>query len=77
MRDEPRKLIAIQFGRKGFVVIAKNSSEKGLPYQLLVTEILASEMRKASLRSHTFEPLCCFLPAALQQLCSRTPAQTR
>ena len=41
MGDEPRKLIAIRLD-------AKVLGWEGLPYQSLVNEILASEMRKAS-----------------------------
>ena len=46
--DEPRKLIAIRFDAKVLGWLRKTAEKKGLPYQSLVNEILASEMRKAS-----------------------------
>jgi uncharacterized protein (DUF4415 family) len=46
--DEPRKLIAIRLDAKVLDWLRKTAAEKGLPYQSLVNEILASEMRKAS-----------------------------
>ena len=46
--DEPRKLIAIRLDTKVLGWLRKTAEKKGLPYQSLVNEILASEMRKAS-----------------------------
>lgn len=46
--DEPRKLIAIRLDAKVLGWLRKTAEEKGLPYQSLVNEILAHEMRKAS-----------------------------
>ena len=46
--DEPRKLIAIRLDAKVLGWLRKTAEEKGLPYQSLVNEILADEMRKAS-----------------------------
>ena len=46
--DEPRKLIAIRLDAKVLGWLRKTAKKKGLPYQSLVNEILASEMRKAS-----------------------------
>ena len=48
MGDEPRKLIAIRLDAKVLGWLRKTAVKKGLPYQSLVNEILASEMRKAS-----------------------------
>jgi uncharacterized protein (DUF4415 family) len=46
--DEPRKLIAIRLDAKVLSWLRKTAEKKGLPYQSLVNEILASEMRNAS-----------------------------
>jgi uncharacterized protein (DUF4415 family) len=46
--EEPRKLIAIRLDAKVLGWLRKTAAKKGLPYQSLVNEILASEMRKAS-----------------------------
>ena len=46
--DEPRKLIAIRLDAKVLGWLRQTAEKKGLPYQSLVNEILASEMRKAS-----------------------------
>jgi uncharacterized protein (DUF4415 family) len=46
--DEPRKLIAIRLDAKVLGWLRKTAEKRGLPYQSLVNEILASEMRKAS-----------------------------
>src|SRR4026208_457522 len=46
--DEPRKLIAIRLDAKVLGWLRKTREKKGLPYQSLVNEILAGEMRKAS-----------------------------
>lgn len=46
--DEPRKLIAIRLDAKVLGWLRKTAEKKGLPYQSLVNEILAGEMRKAS-----------------------------
>jgi uncharacterized protein (DUF4415 family) len=46
--DEPRKLIAIRLDAKVLGWLRKTAKKKGLPYQSLVNEILAREMRKAS-----------------------------
>ena len=48
MGDEPRKLIAIRLDAKVLGWLRKTAKKKGLPYQSLVNEILAGEMRKAS-----------------------------
>ena len=45
--DEPRKLIAIRLDAKVLGWLRK-TAEKKMPYQSLVNEILANEMRKAS-----------------------------
>ena len=46
--DERRKLIAIRLDAKFLGWLHKAAEKKGLPYQSLVNEILASEMKKAS-----------------------------
>jgi len=46
--DEPRKLIAICLDAKVLSWLRKTAEKEGLPYQSLVNEILAGEMRKAS-----------------------------
>jgi uncharacterized protein (DUF4415 family) len=46
--DEPRKLIAIRLDAKVLGWLRKTAEKKGLPYQSLVNEILAEQMRKAS-----------------------------
>jgi uncharacterized protein (DUF4415 family) len=46
--DEPRKLIAIRLDAKVLGWLRKAAEKKGLPYQSLVNEILANEMKKAS-----------------------------
>jgi uncharacterized protein (DUF4415 family) len=46
--DEPRKLIAIRLDAKVLGWLRNTAEKKGLPYQSLVNEILAEEMRKAS-----------------------------
>jgi uncharacterized protein (DUF4415 family) len=46
--DEPRKLIAIRLDAKVLGWLRRTADKKGLPYQSLVNEILAAEMRKAS-----------------------------
>ena len=46
--DEPRKLIAIRLDAKVLGWLRKTAEKKGLPYQTLVNEILAEEMKKAS-----------------------------
>jgi uncharacterized protein (DUF4415 family) len=46
--DEPRKLIAIRLDPRVLGWLRKSAEKKGLPYQSLVNEILAEEMRKAS-----------------------------
>jgi uncharacterized protein (DUF4415 family) len=47
MGDEPRKLIAIRLDAKVLGWLRRMAEKKELPYQSLVNEILASEMRKA------------------------------
>ena len=47
VRDEPRKLIAIRLDAKVHGWLPKTAENKELPYQFLVNEILASDMRKA------------------------------
>ena len=46
--DEPRKLIAIRLDAKVLSWLRQTAEKKGKPYQSLVNEILAEEMRKAS-----------------------------
>ena len=46
--EKPRKLIAIRLDPKVLGWLRKTADKKGLPYQSLVNEILAEEMRKAS-----------------------------
>jgi len=46
--DEPRKLIAIRLDAKVLSWLHKTAAKKGTPYQSLVNEILAEQMRKAS-----------------------------
>ena len=46
--DEPRKLIAIRLDASVLGWLRRTAKKKGLPYQSLVNEILAGEMRKAS-----------------------------
>jgi uncharacterized protein (DUF4415 family) len=46
--DEPRRLIAIRLDPKVLSWLRKTAEKKGLPYQSLVNEILAEDMRKAS-----------------------------
>ena len=46
--DEPRKLIAIRLDPKVLGWLRRTAEKKGLPYQSLVNQILAEEMKKAS-----------------------------
>jgi uncharacterized protein (DUF4415 family) len=46
--DEPRKLIAIRLDAKVLSWLRETAEKKGNPYQSLVNEILAKEMRKAN-----------------------------
>ena len=46
--DEPRKLIAIRLDAKVLSWLRETAEKKGKPYQSLVNEILAEQMRKAS-----------------------------
>ena len=46
--DEPRKLIAIRLDAQVLSWLRKTAAKKGQPYQSLVNEIFAEEMRKAS-----------------------------
>ena len=46
--EEPRKLIAIRLDPKVLSWLRESAEKKGKPYQSLVSEILAAEMRKAS-----------------------------
>jgi uncharacterized protein (DUF4415 family) len=46
--EEPRKLITIRLDAKILGWLRKTAEKKGLPYQSLINEILAGEMRKAS-----------------------------
>jgi uncharacterized protein (DUF4415 family) len=48
VRDEPRKLIAIRLDARVLSWLRETAEKKGKPYQSLVNEILAEEMRKAS-----------------------------
>jgi len=45
--DEPRKLIAIRLDSKVLGWLRRTAEQKGLPYQSLINDILAEEMRKA------------------------------
>lgn len=46
--DEPRKLIAIRLDAKVLSWLRETAQKRGTPYQSLVNEILAEQMRKAS-----------------------------
>ena len=46
--DEQRKLIAIRLDAKVLSWLRETAEKKGKPYQSLVNDILAEEMRKAS-----------------------------
>jgi uncharacterized protein (DUF4415 family) len=46
--EEPRKLIAIRLDAKVLSWLRETAEKKGKPYQSLVNEILAAQMRKAS-----------------------------
>ena len=46
--DEPRKLIAIRLDSRILRWVRKTADRKGLPYQSLINDILAREMKKAS-----------------------------
>lgn len=46
--DEPRKLIAIRLDAEVLSWLRETAEKTGKPYQSLVNEILAEEMRKAS-----------------------------
>lgn len=46
--DEPRKLIAIRLDAKVLSWLRQTAEKKRKPYQSLINEILAEEMRKAS-----------------------------
>ena len=46
--EEPRKLIAIRLDPKVLDWLRETAEKKGLPYQSLVNQILAEEMKKAS-----------------------------
>ena len=46
--DEPRKLIAIRLDARVLSWLRETAEKKGKPYQSLVNEILAEQMRKAS-----------------------------
>jgi len=46
--EEPRKLIAIRLDPKVLGWLRETAKKKGLPYQSLVNQILAEEMKKAS-----------------------------
>jgi len=46
--DEPRKLIAIRLDAKVLSWLRETAQKTGTPYQSLVNQILAEEMRKAS-----------------------------
>jgi uncharacterized protein (DUF4415 family) len=46
--EEPRKLIAIRLDPKVLGWLRETAEKKGLPYQSLVNQILAQEMKKAS-----------------------------
>jgi uncharacterized protein (DUF4415 family) len=44
--EEPRKLIAIRLDPKVLGWLRETAKKKGLPYQSLVNQILAEEMKK-------------------------------
>jgi uncharacterized protein (DUF4415 family) len=46
--EEPRKLIAIRLDPKVLGWLRETAEKKGLPYQSLVNQILAEEMKKTS-----------------------------
>ena len=46
--EEPRKMIAIRLDPKVLGWLRETAEKKGLPYQSLVNQILAEEMKKAS-----------------------------
>ena len=46
--DEPRKLIATRLDAKVLSWLRETAAKEGKPYQSLVNDILAEEMRKAS-----------------------------
>jgi uncharacterized protein (DUF4415 family) len=46
--EEPRKLIAIRLDPKVLGWLRETAERRGLPYQSLVNQILAEEMKKAS-----------------------------
>ncbi len=46
--DEPRKLIAIRLDPRILEWVRKTAARKRLPYQSLINDILAREMKKAS-----------------------------
>ena len=48
MGDQPRKLIAIRLDPVVLGWLRKAAEKKGMPYQSLVNDILAQEMKKAS-----------------------------
>ena len=48
MGDEAKRLIAIRLDAKILRWIRKIAEEKGRPYQSLINDILAREMKKAS-----------------------------
>lgn len=48
MGDQPRKLIAIRLDAAVLGWLRKAAEKKGMPYQSLVNDILAQEMKKAS-----------------------------
>ena len=54
--DEPRKLIAIRLDGKVLSWLRKTVEKRALPYQSLVNEILAEEMRKAIYYSKASSP---------------------
>ncbi|MGH7826669.1 MAG: BrnA antitoxin family protein [Candidatus Binatia bacterium] len=45
--DEPRRLIAIRLDSNVLGWLRRTAERKGLPYQSLINEILAEEMKKA------------------------------
>lgn len=46
--DEARKLIAIRMDSKVLEWVRKTAMKKGMPYQSLINDILANEMKRAS-----------------------------
>jgi uncharacterized protein (DUF4415 family) len=46
--DEPRKLVAIRMDAKVLEWLRLTARKKGIPYQSLINDLLADQMKKAS-----------------------------